>query len=162
MNDQRVKTTSRATISTFKYLFPIPASRRCDWRQIVEQALKTLRGASNLSSHFTFKPSSQFQLSTHSGDASSSHPRISSQLPVGQNFETSGTNRSERKARAEEHSIHSDEGCTDLHTEWEMRFEYAAFEGYGIEDVQSETELDSTDSHEDQPWWICLIPHFLR
>lgn len=50
----------------------------------------------------------------------------------------------------------------DLHTEWEMSFEYAAFEGYGIEDAQSETELDSADSHEDQPWWICLIPHFLR
>ncbi|KAL7940268.1 hypothetical protein V8C42DRAFT_258548 [Trichoderma barbatum] len=156
--DHRVKTTSRATISASKYLFSIPARRRCDWRQIVEQALRTLRGASNLTFHFTFTPSSQFRLSTHSEDASSSHPRISSQLPVGQNFETSGTNGSERKARAEEHSIHSDEG----YAEWEMSFEYAAFEGYGIEDVQSETELDSTDSHEDQPWWICLIPHFLR
>lgn len=46
---------------------------------------------------------------------SSLHPWISSQLPVGQNFEISGINGSERKARAEEHLIHSDEGYTGEH-----------------------------------------------
>ncbi|PNP48421.1 hypothetical protein TGAMA5MH_00459 [Trichoderma gamsii] len=94
----------------------------------------------------------------------SSHLRSFSRLPTSdhQSVETPGTDGSERKARVEVFSAHFAESCTDQHREWEMSSEYEAFEGFGIEDVQAETELNNTDSHEGQSWWRCLLAPCLR
>lgn len=42
-----------------------------------------------------------------------------------------------------------------------MSSEYAAFEGYGDEDLEAEMECGSIDEDEDNRW-NCLIPPFLR
>lgn len=45
--------------------------------------------------------------------------------------------------------------------EWEMSAAYAAFEGYGEQDAHAEMEVYYTDAQED-PWWICFVPFWLR
>ncbi|KAK1240242.1 hypothetical protein MKX08_007684 [Trichoderma sp. CBMAI-0020] len=47
------------------------------------------------------------------------------------------------------------------HQEWVMSAEYAAFEGYGDQDAQAEMEVYYTEDQED-PWWICFVPFWLR
>ncbi|PNP39193.1 hypothetical protein TGAMA5MH_08870 [Trichoderma gamsii] len=47
------------------------------------------------------------------------------------------------------------------HREWVMSTEYAAFEGYADQDAQAETEVYYTDDQE-EPWWICFVPFWLK
>ena len=45
--------------------------------------------------------------------------------------------------------------------DWEMDLEYAAFEGFGLQDTQNGIEFYWEDN-EPLPWWKYLIPPFLR
>lgn len=42
-----------------------------------------------------------------------------------------------------------------------MSAAYAAFEGYGEQDAHAEVEVYYIDDQED-PWWICFVPFWLR
>jgi hypothetical protein len=43
-----------------------------------------------------------------------------------------------------------------------MSAEYAAFEGYGDEDVQAEMGFYYVDEEDEDSWWTCFVPPWLK
>ncbi|KAL7917570.1 hypothetical protein ACQKWADRAFT_325544 [Trichoderma austrokoningii] len=98
-------------------------------------------------------------------DPSSPDSQLASQslLSSGQNLEKSDMKESDRQLAYETITIHSEEiRTTPLHQEMQMSAEYAAFEGYGEDDVQTEIEFYYSIVEEEGCWWTCLVPPWLR
>ncbi|KAL6895007.1 hypothetical protein GGI43DRAFT_125329 [Trichoderma evansii] len=96
--------------------------------------------------------------STSSSDSQRSTPLLKD---ANQKLQSLGIEETDCQLGYQTISMGSNEICTAPHTEWEMSYEYAAFEGYGDEEFEAEMECGITDKDED-PWWNCLIPSFLR